>query len=399
MFSTTVSVLLGLIGVSLLLHRVGMWAVFRYLGRRPQIDLEQPLPPLSLLKPIKGLEDELEQNLRSFYEQDYPAPLQIVLASTEPSDPGIAIARSVAAAYPHVATEIVVSRPDFGLNPKVSNIHGALLRARHDLVMQSDANVRLPPGYLRNVVGQMQAEGAALIGSIVVGVGERSPAAVLENLQLTAFTAPGLCMATELAGITCVLGKSMFFRRSDLEEVGGLGRVKDVLAEDYVLCQLYEQHGKRLALSTTTVANVNIDTTLTQFVSRHARWLKMRAVVSAPGYAADLGSNPLPLSLLAWLVSGFDVRIAWVVLFAYLYKCRWDAKLLQRLRGHGLGLAQLWATPARDLILAGIWCYALFSRSTQWRGRKLRLGRGSVLLPDDGPLPQRLLRRFGLLRG
>jgi ceramide glucosyltransferase len=399
-FSTPVSILLALTGVALLFHRIGMWAVWRYTGRnKVPIAHDAALPPLTLLKPIKGLEDELEQNLRSFYEQDYPAPLQIVFASTEASDPGIAVACKLAALYPNVPSEFVLARADFGMNPKVCNIHAALHVARHDWVLQSDANVRLPAGYLRELTGQMLAQQASLIGSVVIGIGERSLGAKLENLQLTSFTAPGLCMAKELADITCVLGKSMLFRRSELDALGGLTLVKDVLAEDYVLAQIYEQHGRRVALSTTTVANVNVNTSFKQFVSRHSRWLKMRAVVSVPGYLADLGSNPLPLALIAYFVSGFDPRLLLLLCLVHLYKCYWDRKLLLRFRGHGLGASQLWATPVRDLTLAGIWLHALFSRSTVWRGQRLKLGPGSTLLPHEGALPLRLLKRLGLLRG
>ncbi len=399
MFSTAVSVLLALTGVAVLLHRIGIWATFRYTTRARSHTFGGLLPPLTLLKPIKGSEDGLEDNLRSFYEQDYPAPLQIVFTSTDVADPGMAIARRVATAYPQVETEFVLARDDFGMNPKVSNMQGGLQRARHDLLLQSDANVRLTPGYLRRMTSVMLAENASLVGSLVVGVGERSAAATLENLQLTAFTAPGLCMAKELAGISCVLGKSMLLRRSELERLGGLARVKDMLAEDFMLAQFYEQAGMRVTLSTETVANFNTRTTFKQFASRHSRWLKMRAVVSRAGYAADLFSNPLPLALGAVIAGGFDPRLIALSFGVYAYKCAWDARLLHHLRGHGLGVAQLWATPARDLALAVIWLYALFSRTTQWRGRQLRLGRDSMLVRDEGPLPLRLLRRIGLLRG
>lgn len=399
MFSNAVSVLLALTGVAVLLHRIGMWATFRFARRSAANEASGPLPPLTLLKPIKGTEDGLEDNLRSFFTQEYPAALQIVFTSTDASDPGMAVARRVAADHPHVRTEFVLAREDFGLNPKVSNMQGGLSRAQHDLVLQSDANVRLSPGYLQRIVAEMLARDASLLGSLVVGVGERSAAATVENLQLTAFTAPGLCMAKELAGVTCVLGKSMLLRRSELEALGGLARVKDVLAEDYMLAQIYERAGKRVALSTQTVANVNTRTSLRQFFSRHSRWLKMRAVVSAPGYAADVCSNPLPFALAASIASGFDLRLVALAAAVYAYKCAWDARLLRLLRGHGLGAAQLWATPARDLALAAIWVYALFSRTTEWRGRRLRLGAGSLLVADDESLPLRVLRRMGLLRG
>jgi ceramide glucosyltransferase len=400
MFSTTVSLLLALTAVAVVLHRVGMWATLRYLARKREDGPEpEEYPPITLLKPIKGEEDGFEANLRSFYEQDYPAPVQVVFTATDPNDLGMTVARRVAADYPKVATEFVLARSDFGLNPKVSNMHGGLQRARHDLLLQSDGNVRLSPGYLRRIVAVMLHERASLTGSIVVGVGERSPCAVLENLQLTAFTAPGVCMAQELASITCILGKSMLLYRSELESLGGLACVKDVLAEDFVITQLYQQNGKRVVLASETVANVNVNTSPRQFLGRHSRWLKMRAVVSAPGYAADLGSNPLPISLGAWIASGFDSRALAVLFAVYAYKCSWDARLLRALRGHGLGLKQLWATPARDLTLAVIWLYALFSRTTEWRGRRLRLTTGSRLVKDEGALPLRVLRRIGLLRG
>lgn len=398
MFSTTVSVLLGLTGVALLFHRVGMFAALRFVDRQRSAQLPESLPAVTLLKPIKGLEDGIEDNLRSFFEQAYPGPLQIVFCSIDPQDPGIAVARAVAARYPHVEAEFVVSRDDFGLNPKVSNMRGGLLAARHDLVLQSDANVRLQPGHLARMVARKLEEGASLIGSLVVGVGEQSAPATLENLQLTAFTAPGLCIAKELADITCVLGKAMLFSRKELETLGGLAAVKDVLAEDFVLCQLYQDAGKRLVLSADPVLNVNARTRWPQFFARHSRWMKMRVVASLPGYFADLGANPLPFAVAAWLASGCELRLLPLLLTVHAYKCAWDRSLLIRLRGQSLGWAQLWATPARDFALTAIWAYALFSRTTVWRGQKLVLGPGTRLLAAEPPLSQRVLRRVGLIR-
>jgi len=249
------------------------------------------------------------------------------------------------------------------------------------------------------VVAELLASDAALLGSLVVGVGERSLGAQLENTQLTAFTLPGVCTARELANIQCVLGKAMLFRRSELERIGGLARVKDVLAEDYVLAQVFEAEGRKVVVSPRTVQNINVDTPLERFFARHSRWLKMRAVVSIPGHVADLGSNPFPLSLLAWALSGFDGRLLLVALLVALHKAHCDAQLMRGVRGKSLGLAQLWVSPLRDLSLAALWLYSTLSRSTDWRGRRFLLGPGSVLIPYDGPLAVRLRRRLRLIRG
>ena len=116
----------------------------------------------------------MEPNLRSFFEQDYPAPFELVFASCEDGDPGIALARRVARDYPDVPVQFIRSDASFGLNPKVANLKGALDAAKFDLVLQSDANVRARPTYVRDIVGELVAHDASLLSSMVVGVGERS---------------------------------------------------------------------------------------------------------------------------------------------------------------------------------------------------------------------------------
>ncbi len=401
MFSVTVSTFLALTAVALLLHRVAVWATFRH--TRPVTPKNEPgspcapraLPALSVLKPIKGLEEQLEQNLRSFLEQAYPAPLQFVFASTSPSDEGIAVARRVAQDYPQVETRFVVSDPSFGWNPKVSNIAGALRAAHYDLVLQTDANVRVRPGYLRDVVQEYVDTDAAMLGSLIAGVGERSLGAVLDNIQLTTFTTPGICLASEVAGVECVIGKSMLFRASELAELGGLALVKDVLAEDFVLGQTYEQAGKKVVLSRFTVENVNIDAPLSRFLGRHSRWLKMRVVIHLGGFIADLLSNATFFALLAFLASGCELRLLGLYAGVIAYKSYYDARIMRRLRGTPLSSRHFAYIPLRDILLPMLWFYALFSRTTEWRGERFHLGKRSLLTPLQSTLPERVMRRLG----
>ena len=381
MVSTPVAICLALTGVALLLHRLGLWATLRHTAadsREP--DPAPSWPGLTVLKPIKGLEEELEQNLRSFFEQSYPAPLQFVFASTEPLDPGIALARRVAAAYPGANVRFVLSDAAFGINPKVSNLAGGLLAAEHDLILQTDANVRLRPGYFESVVREFHARGAALLGSLIAGVGERSLGALLDNIQLTTFTTPGICLADELVNIPCVIGKSILYRRGELESLGGLRLVKDVLAEDYVLGELYARAGKSVVLSRLVVDNVNVTTPVRRFLARHSRWLKMRVVVHLGGFAADLLSNATLFALLAAAVSG-ELPILALAALVLFYKSRVDARFVTHLRGRALTPLQQLALPLRDVVLPCLWVYALFSRTTEWRGRKFRLSAGSLLTP------------------
>jgi ceramide glucosyltransferase len=393
MFSLPVSICLAISAAALLLHRVSVWATVRHLrSEHHDSAAATQLPALTVLKPIKGLEEQLEQNLRSFFEQSYPAALQFVFSSTEVSDPGIAMARRVAADYPACDVRFVNSDAAFGYNPKVSNLAGALRAATHELVLQSDANVRVRPGYLQAFVREFEARGAALMGGLVAGRGERSLGAALDTVQLTSFTSPGVCLAECLAGIPCVIGKAILFRRSELAALGGLELVKDVLAEDFVLGDAYLSAGKRVVISKLVVDNVNVDTSLRRFLARHSRWLKMRVVLHVPGFLADLLSNSSFFALLAAALSGGQPELLGLYVLVASYKLVIDARQIARVRGEPLAAIHLVALPLRDLLLPCLWLYALFSRTTEWRGERFRLARGSQLTPLNIAEP---LRDFG----
>jgi ceramide glucosyltransferase len=238
--------------------------------------------------------------------------------------------------------------------------------------------VRIRPGYLRAIAQEYLQSRANLLGSLVAGSGERSLGAALDNIQLTTFITPGICLAYEVFKIPCVIGKSIMFRKSELEGLGGLALVKDVLAEDFVLGEIYGQANKRVLLSRFAVDNVNIETTVARFFARHSRWLKMRVTLHAVGFVADLLANSSFFALLAALISG-EARWFAGYLGVAAYKGWLDARLLHRLRGEPLAPQHYLCLPLRDLVLPGLWLHALFSRTTVWRGQRFRLARGSQL--------------------
>lgn len=385
-FSIAGWIVVSVAALALLFYFVGIAATWRHTRRRPALASVKDLPPVSMLKPLKGLEDELEQNLESFFAQDYPAPFEIVISTTEVDDPALEVARRVAARYPHVPTQFVVGDDEFGLNPKVANLSGAVPAARYDLVHQSDANVRVPSDYLRRIVGEFVANDASILTSVVIGVGERSIGGALENLQLSAYIAPAMCLALEAANITCVCGKSMLLRKSELREFGGLESVRNVLCEDFVLGERYKAAGKTVLLSPTTVENVNADCGLDRFFGRHSRWLKMRITLHVPGFFADLFSNPIGLSALAMLFSAFDPWVCLAAASVMIAKTLADQFALTLTRTR-MPLRYAWLSLLKDLALIPLWVFAIFSRTVVWRGRRLRFGRNTQLVPLD-PAPE-----------
>jgi ceramide glucosyltransferase len=376
---------------------LGVYATVKHHRRGRQLAARgaaDHLPPISLLKPIKGLEEGLDENLESYFRQDYPGVLEIIFSAESLDDPGMDVARAVAARHPAIPARFVESDPDFGLNPKVANLAGALAAASHDLVLQSDANTRAKPDYLRRIVSELLAEDASLLSSIVVGVGEESTGAAFENLHMTALIGTSTCTALHVAGVTCVIGKSMLFRKSELAALGGLRRVRNILCEDFILGRTYQEAGKRVVLSTTTIENVNVTNTVERFLSRHSRWLKMRAVIHFGSFVLDLFANPTAWALAAVMASGGHPVTLAALGLALPYKLAVDWALLRLARGEGMALQHFVLAPVKDILIGGMWFYCLASRSVTWRGRKLRFGKDSELREDDGVLPLRLARRL-----
>lgn len=392
--SSTTTILFAAALFALCFYLLVVGSVLIHTRSRKKLRKVETFPAISLLKPVKGLEENLEECLRSFFEQSYPGEFELVFSSATREDPAVSVARRLASEYPDVQVRFVLSDENWGLNPKVSNLQGAMRAARHDLVLQSDANVWAPPDYVRSIVAEFVDEKASLLSSLVSGIGERSVGAAMENLQLSAYVAPACCVALKVGGVTCVIGKSMLFRRSELKSLGGLERVKDSLAEDFLLGRHFVESGKKVVLSATPIRNVNVDMPLERSLSRHARWLKMRAVIHTSSFVADIFTNPIALMLLAFLSSGLDRMMGLVLLGFIVFKTLVDGQLVRIVRGTPMAPKHLVLAPVKDLLMLGVWLYSSVSRSVCWRGIRLRLGPDSQLLPDEGALPVRVLRRL-----
>jgi ceramide glucosyltransferase len=354
------------------------WKALRR-GRRAETADGIDLPPVSILKPLAGVDDRLLDNLEGFCRLDYPR-YEIVFCLQGASDPALRVARKVKEMHPGREISIVVAECREGMNPKVNNMIPGYAAAKFPFVLISDSNVAPAPGYLREAMSHFRDPEVGLVSHLVRGVGARTLGARLESQHLNTFILPSVCLLDGMFSMQCVVGKSMLMRREDLDAVGGLRGVKDHLAEDFILGERFRKAGKKVLVSSAPVDTVNVYRTVRQFLSRHARWNRMRFSIAGPAYFTEPFTNPVGMSLLLVAAAGGGAEAARLAAAVAAAKMAMDAALLLRMGGPR---EARWAFlgPLRDLLAFGLWFSAFFSRNVLWRGRTLRITRGSRLVP------------------
>ncbi|MEM6926150.1 MAG: glycosyltransferase [Myxococcota bacterium] len=361
------------------------------LSRRPWRPSRDRAPAISILKPLKGVDDDLEANLASFVDQAYDGPYEILLGAADPDDPALEVARRLKRRFPHRDIRVVAGHNEPGVNPKVANLAALSAHARHDTWLVSDSNVAVEPDYLATLACELGDPDVGVVSNLVVGVGGGNLGAVLENLHLNSFVLVAVCGAEVVARHPVVIGKSMLVRRAALEHVGGWSRIADVLGEDYVLGATVAQAGYRVVLSPWPVRTVNRTWTVDRFVSRHLRWSRMRRNFAPPIYALEPLLNPIPWLLglaLAAVVTVDDPLVALTgIVTAALVKVSLDAILHARLLGSWPSLLELAAIPLKDLWVLGLWVAGWLRSTVVWRGRRYRIGRGTRLVLEGPPGP------------
>lgn len=354
-------------------------------------------PAISVLKPLKGVTPELYDNLAAFASQDYPC-FELVLGTTDPNDPAVAVAERLRRDFPRVPIRVVARRPTAGaargFNPKVVNLAQLDAAARHDLLLVSDADVRPHPGYLRELAAGLgpSADDPRPVGLVTNGLvprAENSLGATIETLQLAGFVTPSLALA-HAAGHPCVVGKSMLMPRRALRAAGGWDGVRDVLAEDYVLGRRIDRAGYRVVLSSTPLTTYDPNRSLRAVFARHLRWSQMRARIAPAAYAGELLLVPTPFVLAAGAAAARDGLAVDALLAATLLlglRILSDGLLVRRFRSAPMTGRRLLLGPVKDLIVFAAWVAGACRRTIEWRGTRLVIGRGSVLRAEDAAPP------------
>lgn len=327
---------------------------------------------VSILKPLMGRDPNLDANLRTFFEQQH-VTFELIFGIASIDDPAAAVVESVMAEYPHVNARLVVTGAHKRHNPKVQNLRGMLPYARHDLLLISDSNVRVPPHYASEAIA-LKTPGVGVVSHLFVGHGDGGLGATLEMVELAGFCSAGVATPT-LWGEAALVGKSLLLSRSEFESLGGFCTLEGVLAEDYVMGKMYETKGLSIVLAPTILDNMVGTPSVRTFFERHLRWSMMRLRLNPMAFALEPLTSPLAVAPFAWMSFG-PMGCVYLLVLAVLRDLISAVMLGQR---RELGRIVLGSIP-RELAWLAIFTLTPFKRHVTWRGQRMRLGPGTQLV-------------------
>ncbi|GAW67409.1 ceramide glucosyltransferase [Geoanaerobacter pelophilus] len=353
-----------------------------------QLPLPDYAPPVSILKPVKGVDGDSFENFASFCRQDYPQ-YQIVFAAASAADPVIPIIERLMAAFPQVDISLVVDGAIHGANYKVCNLMHAYAKAKYPLLIVCDSDIRVESHYLRRVCAPFSDPQVGLVTSLYRSSSVKGAGCAIEALGFCCEMVPNVMAAVKLEGLSFALGASMALRREALERIGGFEALVDYLADDYQLGNMIHKKGFRLELSPHFVESVmRGDETVSEVMARQLRWGRTMRVSRPGGYLASGITLPFPAALLALIVSAFS---AWGVAAAallYLVRGAVSVSYSRSLVKDRLLPRWLWLLPLRDGLAFAVWALSLLGNRVRWRGELFMLEKGGKIV-ELGAVPDR----------
>jgi ceramide glucosyltransferase len=337
------------------------------------------LPPVSILKPLKGTDPEIDECFRSHCRQDYP-DYEIIFGVSDPADPAVASVEKLQKEFPERSIRLVVCPATLGTNTKVSNLTQMLAAARHELLLVNDSDIRVQPDYLRKITPVLSDPATGMVTCLYRGIAARTLGSRLESLGISTDFCAGVLAALQLeGGLRFGLGSTLLFRKSDLQRIGGFEAIVDYLADDYELGKRVAELGLKVTLSDAVVETFLPAYTVKGFVAHQLRWARGVRDSRTGGYLGLVFTFGLMWSILA-VIAARGAVWAWALLALTLILRSAVALVVGRtVLGDRSLLKRLWLLPVRDLIAVGVWIASLAGHSVSWRGDRFELRKGKLV--------------------
>lgn len=340
--------------------------------------LAQPLPPVSILKPLKGTDPDIYESFRSHCLQNYPE-YEIIFGVSDPADPAVASVEQLQREFPTLSIRLVVSPVKLGANVKVSNLTQMAREARHEHLIVNDSDIRVERDYLHRVVAPLMDQRVGMVTCLYRGVAAPTLGSRLELLGISTDFCAGVLAARQLeGGLHFGLGSTLAFRRKDLNRIGGFESIVDYLADDYELGRRIADLGVKVLLSDVVVETHLPAYDLAGFLAHQMRWARGLRDSRLGGYIGLVSTFGLLWALVnliaadgapwSWLLLGVVLLLRVAVALTVGKVVLKDPQVLRL----------LWLIPLRDLVAVGIWIVSFAGHTVTWRGDRFELKDGRL---------------------
>ncbi len=360
----------------LLSASMGYWIVawLSMRGWRPQL-ADQPMGPaldaadwlpVTLLKPLHGTEPGLEENLRSFCEQDYPQ-YEVLCGVQDAGDPAISVVETLQQNHPEYPLRLIVHDTHLGQNPKIDNLAGLLAQSRNPVLVLSDADIRVGRDYLRSLASGLEVPGAGVVTCLYRARIHGGFWSQLLAAQIQEGFLPSVLLAARLGPQIYCAGATIALHRSLLESWGGFAAMGDILADDFFIGAKARELGLSVMLSGYVVDTAVQEPGFRDFYAHSLRWARTTRAVRPGGYALSFITFPLPLAVLCGPLLGWQgwFLVGLVLVFRVMY----HNAIVRKLKSP----VPLAAAVLADFFGIWIWGHAQLAGRVSWRGRSFSI--------------------------
>lgn len=347
-------------------YLLAITAAFRFFRNRPPIQKDFA-PPVSVLKPVRGLDREAYENYASFCQQEYPE-FEIIFGVTEDTDPAIPIIEKLIRDFPHCNIRLLVGAEPLGTGDKVNKLCRMVREAQHEILIISDSDIRVAPGYLYAVAAPFADPKVGAVTCLYRGITDGSLVSEMEALGNTSDFDAGVLSAWQLGGVDFALGATMATTKERLAQIGGFEALVDHFSDDYELGHRIAALGYRVEVTTFPVFTVFPTQTLSQCFRHQVRWTLTMKHSQPWGHFSLIFTHGLPWTILAAVIAP-----SWVIAVLYIA----GYVVLRGLMAWTVGVwgvgdtmlrRKMYLVPVRDAFAFVVWLTSFFKRRIEWRG-------------------------------